>query len=133
MPDFAAAAQFGQQVHELVALGHRGALLGELAHMGERGGEPRIVDRLQYVVDGACLKRLHRESVIRRHEDDHRQLMRLQFGEHIEAGESRHLDVEEHEVRAVLANRLERLAAVAAFADDFDVVRHAQAQLQPAA
>ena len=130
--DFAAAAQFGQQIHELVALGHRGALLGELAHVGERGGEPRIVDRLQHVVDGACFEGLHRESVVRRHEDDHRQLMRLQLGEHVEARESGHLDVEEHEVRAMFANRLERLAAVAALADDFDVVRHAQAQLQAA-
>ena len=112
--DLAAAAQLGQQVHELVALGHRGALLGELAHVGQRGGEPRIVDRLQHVVDGARFEGLHREPVVRRHEHDHRQLVRLQLGQHVEARQPGHLDVEEHEVRAVLADRLERLAAVAA-------------------
>ena len=100
--------------------------------MGQRGGEPRIVDRLQDVVDGACFKRLHREPVVCRHEHDHRQLVRLQFGEHVEARQPGHLDVEEHEVRAKFADRLERLAAVAALANDFDVVGQRQAQLQTA-
>ena len=131
-PDLAAAAQLGQQVHELVALGDGGALLGELANVRERGREPRIVHRLQHVVDGARFEGLNGEAVVGRHEHDHRQLVRLQLGEHVEAGEPGHLDVEEHEVRAVLANRCERFAAVAALADDLDVVGDAQPQLETA-
>ena len=110
----------------------RGALLGQLAHVRERRGEPRIVDGLEHVVDGARLEGLHREPVVRRDEHDHRQLVRLQLGQHVEAREPGHLDVEEHQVRPLLADRVERLAAVAALADDLDVVGHAQAQLEPA-
>ena len=130
--DFAAAAQVGQQVHELVAFRHRGALLGELAHVGERRGEPRFVDRLQHVVDGARLEGLHGEAVVRGDEHDHRQFVRLQLREHVEAGKPGHLDVEEHQVRLLLADGGQCLAAVAALADDLDVVGDAQPQLQAA-
>ena len=130
--DLAAAAQLGQQVHELVALGHGGALLDQLAHVRERGGEPRIVDGLEHIVDGARLEGLHRETIVGGDEHDHRQLVRLQLGQHVEARQPRHLDVEEHEVGLLFADRVERLAAVAALPDDLDVVGHAQAQLQTA-
>ncbi len=58
--------------------------------------------------------------------------MRLQLGQHVEAGESRHLDVEKNQVGLELANGLQRLATVAALPDDLDVVGHAQPQLQAA-
>ena len=56
--------------------------------------------------------------------------MRLQFGEHVEAREPRHLDVEEHEIRPLLADGGQGFTPVAALADDLDVRRHAQSQLE---
>ena len=131
--DLAAAAQLREQVDQLVALADRGALFDELAYVRERRGEPRIVDGLENVVDGACLEGLHGEAVVGRHEHDHRQLVRLQFGQDVETGESRHLDVQEYQVGLELADGLQRFAAIAALPDDLDVVGDAQPQLQAAA
>ena len=44
------------------------------------------------------------------------------MADHVEAVEPGHLHVEEHEVRRVMLNRRHRLRAVAALADDFDVL-----------
>ena len=68
-----------------------------------------------------------------RDEHDHRHALLRHLRDHVEAREPGHLDVEEHQVRRVLGDRGDRLAAVGALAHDLDVGRLPQAQLEPAA
>ena len=83
--DLAAATQLGEQVHQLVALSHRGALFDQLAHVRECRGQAHVVDGLEDVVDGARFEGLHRESIVGRHENDHRQFVWLELCQHVEA------------------------------------------------
>src|SRR5690606_41640298 len=60
-------------------------------------------------------------AIVRGAEYRHRQRFVRDTREHIEARHPWHLDVEEHEIRLLPCDRLERLAAVAALGHDFDV------------
>ena len=86
-----------------------------------RIGEPRRIDRLQQVVDRVDLERLDGVLIVRGDEDD---LRRRVVAEHpprdLEAGEPRHLDVQEHDVGLQLVDRGQRLDTVAGLADHLD-------------
>ena len=100
------------------------------AHPVERAGKPLLVDGLQQVVERARLEGVDREAVEGRHEHDHRHAFLRHARQHVEPRQTRHLDVEEHQVRRVLVDRGERLAAVCALRDDLDVWRLLQADLE---
>jgi hypothetical protein len=71
-------------------------------------------------------------AVVRRHEHQQRRFRPLQrFGDD-EAVDAGHLDVEEHEVDLMRAQRLDRRAAGTALGDDRDVVGVGQEPPQPA-
>jgi hypothetical protein len=54
--------------------------------------------------------------------------LRLQLARQLEAGERRHLDVGQHDVRLRLLRELQRLPAVLRLRDDFDVVLDVEAE-----
>ena len=94
-----------------------------VARAGERAREALLGDGLEQIVDGVHLERLHRELIVRGHEDDEGKLPLgfLHGVEHLEAVDFRHLHVEDHDVRARLANRGDGARAAQRFAHDLDV------------
>jgi hypothetical protein len=92
-----------------------------VAHAIERDIEPRILDGLQEVVERVRFERLQCVLVVRRDEHGQRHLRRGQGLQELEAVDTRHLHVEEHDVGLMLGDREERLASVAGLADDLDV------------
>src|SRR5215469_15280683 len=86
-------------------------------HARHGGLEARIIEGLQQIVDRADLEGFERIVIVGRHEHDERQILRSQRARQRHAGHGIHLDVEEQHVRRLLADRLERGAAVAVLAD----------------
>ena len=96
--------------------------------------EPRLVDRLQQVVDRVDLERLDRVLIVGGDEDDVRRRLRVDHApRHLETGQPRHLDVEEHDVGLQSLDRAQRLDAVAGLPDHLDAADLAEqiAQLVP--
>ena len=90
-------------------------------HPRHRLIEARLVDGLQYVVNGARIEGAQRVLAEGGGEHHHRQDLRAQVAQELEAVEAGHLDVEEQEVRRECRDGLQRLGGIAAFADDADV------------
>ena len=81
----------------------------------------RRLDRLQQVVHGVDVERLDRVLVVGGDENDrHGRLAIHQLAGQLEPGQTGHLDVEEHEVGRVAADRVDRFEAVAGLGDDLD-------------
>ena len=78
------------------------------------------------------LEGVDRVAVEGRDEHDHRHALLRHLGDDVEAGNARHLDVEEHQVRLVLGDRGDRFAAVGTLAHDRDVGCALQAQFEAA-
>src|SRR5436853_246370 len=131
--ELAAAGDLRDDLEQAVALIGGGAGAHVLAHACECRGEARIVDRLQEVVHRTRLERLDGVLVVGGDEHHHRQRLLRQVRQHLETRHTGHLDVEEHEVRLVLLDGREGLAASRALRDDLEIGRVAQAQLDPAA
>src|SRR5438105_3074321 len=131
--ELAAAGDLRDDLEQAVALIGGGAGAHVLAHPCECRGEARIVDRLQEVVHRTRLERLDGVLVVGGDEHHHRQRLLRQVRQHLETRHTGHLDVEEHEVRLVLLDGREGLAASRALRDDLEIGRVAQAQLDPAA
>jgi hypothetical protein len=75
-----------------------------------RLGEPVLADRLEHVVDGVQIERLHGVLLVGGHEDHRRG--RLEPGQHLrqfQARQAGHLDVEEDRVDVELLQQAERL------------------------
>ena len=119
--EFAIALYFGEQRHELFALRDRLLLLPLRANPAEGGGETRVVHGLEQVVERVGFKSLDRITVERGHEHDHRHALLRHLRDHLQTRKTRHLDVEEHEVRRFLGDGGYRFAAVGALAHDGDV------------
>jgi hypothetical protein len=83
--------------------------------------KPVLVYRLEQIVEGVHLERAKGVVVVCGHEDDHRLLCLSQRGDDLEAVEIRHLDVEQHHVRGMLADGFDCLLAVGAGRDYFGV------------
>jgi hypothetical protein len=85
-------------------------------------------ERLEQVVDRVHLERAQGELVVGGGED----IVRFGAGQfdHLEAIELGHLDVEEHQFRLQLADGLDGLEAIRAFADDLDVGMRCQVLAQ---
>jgi hypothetical protein len=130
--DLALSRQVGDQGHQLFALCGGLLLLPLGSDAIERAREALLVHRLQQVVEGVRLEGVDRESVERRHEHDHRHALLRHLLDDLDAGEARHLDVEEHQVGSESGDGRQRLAAVGALPDDLDVVRVLEAQFEAA-
>jgi len=128
----AAAGDLGNDLQQPVAL--IGGALGAhvLTHPRQRGGEARLVDGLQQIVDGVRLERLDGVLIVGRDEHHQRHGLLRQPREHLESRHAGHLDVEEHQVRLVLLDSRERLAAVGALGEDLEVRLVAQPDLDTA-
>ena len=69
--------------------------------------EPRVVERLEQVVDRRELERAQRVAIVGGHEDDRRHPLGADRAHHVEPGELGHLVVEQHEIRSAGQDRLE--------------------------
>jgi hypothetical protein len=78
------------------------------------------------------LERLDRVIVEGGHENDGRHCIHRQRPQHVEAVHPRHLDVQEDEVGLVPADQVQRLAAVAGFGHDIDIVHVLETQFEAA-
>ena len=90
-------------------------------------------DRLEQIVERGDLERADRILVVRGHEDHRRHALRSDRVDDREAVHPRHLHVEQHQVRRLLANDGDRLASVARFRYGLDAGLTAEQQLQPLA
>ncbi len=128
--DLALAREVGEQRHELLALRERLALVPLTPHAVESARKPLLVDRLQKVVERACFEGVDGEAIEGGHEHDHRHAFLRHACQHVESRQSRHLDVEEHQIGRMLGYRGERLPAVRALRDDLDVLCVLQPDLE---
>ena len=93
--------------------------------------QPYRVDRLEDVVDCVDRERVNRVLVERRHEYElRRRVGEEQAPSNFESGESRHLDIEKHDIRFDLARQPECADAVGRLAGDFDATRLAEEEAQ---
>ncbi len=130
--ELAGAGDAREQRDQLLAVLQRPALRELVAHVRERALEPLVHQRLQQVVERVRVEGVDRVAVEGGHEYDHRHAGLRDAAQHLESVDARHLDVEEHEVRRVRGDRVDRLAPVRALRDDLEVVESAQAELEPA-
>ena len=80
-----------------------------------------MVNGLEQVVEGAKLERRNRVVIERRDKNHRRHLVGSHFGNHVEAVELRHLDVEEHQIGLIGSNRRDGFQAVLAFTYNLDI------------
>ncbi len=85
---------------------------------GVRPVEPRLVVRLEEVVDGLHLEGLHGELLEGGHEDHRRHPRQADGVDHLEPVQPRHLHVEKDDVHIEPAQHLDRLRPVRRFAHD---------------
>ena len=86
-----------------------------------RDRQPSWLHRLQQVVDGVDLEGLDCMLIERGDEDDVGTRSAVQHApRHLEAGQTRHLDVQQHEVGLQAGNHIERFGTVTRLADDVD-------------
>jgi hypothetical protein len=101
-------------------VGGGGPGLGEpRLQAADRVGEPGVLERLDEIVDGALLERLHRVVLVRGDEDDLR--APGDRPRRVDAAASRHVHVEERDARPQLLEELDRLAPVARLGDDLEL------------
>ena len=84
--------------------------------------ETIAAERLEQVIERVHFERAQRVLVVGGDEDDRRHPLGADRVDHAEAVDAGHLDVEEDEVRRLVLDGRDRLRAVAALADDFDVL-----------
>ena len=84
--------------------------------------EAVAAERLQQVVEGVDLEGLEGVLVVGGHEDHRRHLLGADLLDHAEAVAGRHLHVEEHQIGLLVLDRVDRLLAVGALADQLDVL-----------
>ena len=87
----------------------------------QRLGEAFAAERFHQVVHRVGVERAHGELLVGGDEDGGRHARRADRRHHVQAGDRRHLDVQEHQVRGQVADRRHRGHAVSAFAGHGDV------------
>ena len=85
----------------------------QLLDARHHGLQPFLVHGFEQIGDGIGFERRQRVFVVGGDEHDERHLGGVERFDHLESAEARHLDVEEHHLRAMLADGLERLETVA--------------------
>src|SRR5690606_6215175 len=113
-------ARAGRNVIAARRAGHPGEHgVAEARRLLQRALEPLAADGFQHVADRARVERLDRIFVIGRREDHGRGLLELvQVACRLDTADSRHADVEQHDVRKELRAELHGLLPVLRFADD---------------
>ena len=92
-----------------------------------------IANPARQVVDRGDLECANRVLIVGGHEDERRHVLRADRLHDPEAVHAGHLDVEQHQVRFLVANQRDRLAAVARLGHGLDLRLTAEQQLQPVA
>src|SRR6516164_7458473 len=130
--ELAATGDLGNDLQQPIALigGAPGAYV--FAHARERGGEARLIDWLEQIVDGVRLEGLDGVLVVGGDEHHHRHRFLRQMRQHLETRHAWHLDVEEHQVGLVLLDGGKCFAAVGTLRDDLEVGLVAQPDLDAA-
>jgi hypothetical protein len=108
--------------------------LNSAASALDRHLQPRLIHRFQQIVDRVDLERFDGVLVVGGDEDDLRRGVPVeQAARDLEAGQARHLHVEEHHVGLQPLNRRQRFDAVPGVADDLDTTHLSQqvAELVP--
>ncbi len=82
--------------------------------------EPFAVDRLEQVVHGVVFERVDGE-LVEGGAEHHSRPRRLEARGNVESRQSRHLDVQEHNVRRRRGDLRQRFCAIRRFTDDLDV------------
>jgi hypothetical protein len=82
-----------QLLQQMLGVDRRPRRLQTFAETAHGVREPRLFDRFQQVIKGALRKRLHGVMIVRR--DEHKMRAPPDVVRGIDAGESRHVDVEE--------------------------------------
>ena len=93
-------------------------LIERLSRALNRLGETVIVDWLQKVIQRVSIEGLQCELVVGCNENHGRHIAPGQATKYVEAIHSRHLDVEEHQIRRVLLHCRQRFASVATHSTD---------------
>ncbi len=91
------------------------------AHARERRLEARVIEWLQQVVHRAHLERFQRILIVSGHEHDERQSERVERARQREPRHGVHLDVEEQQLRGLLADGLQGGARIPVLADHLQV------------
>ena len=94
--------------------------------------KPLVVDRFQQVIQRIRFEGFQREFVVGRNENDDRHVAAGQTAQHLETVDARHLYVEKDNVGRLFTYGVDRLAAIAALAADFHVIKLLQPDLQTA-
>lgn len=77
--------------------------------------------RLQQIVEGMLLERLHRVFVVGGQKHDVRHAVGIQHADHFQPADARHLDIEKHHVRLQSVDLADGFDGVGAFADNRDL------------
>ena len=85
-----------------------------------------LLDRLQEIVDGVQLERVHGILVVRRHEGDERHPVLLQQSDDADAVELRHLQIEQRQIRPLPLDDRHGVASRRGFADEHGVIERPQ-------
>lgn len=101
---------------------------GRRPYAAQRLGEARRIDGLQQVVDGVNLECLHCIGIVRGHE--HRAKRPRVPCEQVEPGFSAQLDIEKHDVRALLSDDGFGFVDASRLSDDDDVALAGEQRLQ---
>ena len=88
--------------------------------MLEGGPEPGVLERLQYVVDRMDLKCIDGVAIERRHEYHGGHLVGADLPHHAETIESRHLDIEEHQVGVEAFDQRHGIEPIGALSDQLE-------------
>src|SRR4030095_2532586 len=94
----------------------------------DRPREPRIIDRLEHVVDGLCGECTERVVFMCGDEDRRRHGIRTDFANDGEPVDDRHLYVEENEVRLPRSDCDDRVSPAAPLIDDVEAAESDEAR-----
>ena len=116
-----ATAQGREEIGNIRGLARSSPALQLLARALQGFLEARLLKWLQKVVQCVDFKRVNGVFIVGGGENDRGHLLGRQGLQHLKAVEARHLDIEEHQVRTMLLNGLERLSPISALGDDLHI------------
>ncbi len=92
----------------------------------DRCGEACVIHRLQQVMQSVNVECPQYVFLMRRHKNYSRHVLNWQCAQHLESVQTRHLDIEKHNVRRPLQNCLHCGLPISAFSNDLNVLESAQ-------
>jgi hypothetical protein len=83
--------------------------------------KPFAIERLEQIIHRVDFERLKRVVIVGGDKNEHRHRFAREGGADFEPAQSRHLHIQENQVRPLFLNGRNRLPAIGAFADDFEI------------